>query len=241
MVILMILRRCWHRCTVHAINRSWCCQECEKGGPGCILCFMAARGKNSHRCTPWFKDLSAKRDAKDFRPINPTVEVALLGINWKKNRDLVDRFGFPERYFAANFGEVDFKNFCICRAGRAFVVDLAKSQGVQLPAVENKEATSGTSRGQDWNRTCQVCKAKGGSGIKKAAQMGNGYMDPSDHGKGRWCKRCKAAVTNRLTTERKKAAAAAEPEAAAPNLAATAAPPGRGRKVINCRSQYKRA
>jgi hypothetical protein len=104
---------------------------------------MAARGKNSHRCTPWFKDLSAKRDAKDFRPINPTVEVALLGINWKKNRDLVVRFGFPEHYFAANFGEVDFKKFCICRAARTFVVNLAKSQGIAANSGKRPTASGG--------------------------------------------------------------------------------------------------
>ena len=44
-------------------------------------------------CTPWFKGISPKRPADDFRPINPTVEAALMGINWKKNRDLVVRFG----------------------------------------------------------------------------------------------------------------------------------------------------
>jgi hypothetical protein len=149
-----------------------------------------------------------------------------MGINWRKDRRLVDLYGFRERYFVANFGEVDFKKFCICRAGRTFVVNLAKSQGVQLPVpvVENKVATSA---GRDWNRTCQVCQAKGGSGIKKPALMARGYMDPSDHSKGRWCKRCKAAVTNQQTAKRK-AAATAEPEAAAPNLAATAAPPSRG-------------
>jgi hypothetical protein len=189
---------------------------------------MAAQGENSHSCTPWFRDISATRLAKDFGPINPTVEAALLRINWRKDRGLVDKFGFPEHYFVGNFGEVDFKKFCICRAGRKIVMDLAKSQGVQLPVpvVENKVATSG---GRDWNRTCQVCKAKGGSGIKKPAQMASGYMDSSDHSKGRWCIKCRSnAANNKRKAEAKKAAAAAEPEAVAPNLAATAAPPSRG-------------
>jgi hypothetical protein len=101
---------------------------------------------------------------------------------------------------------------------------------------------SGGQETQDEKRTCQVCKAKGGTGKKKAAAlMVTGFMDPSDHSKGRWCIRCKSAASNKRKAEAKKATAAAEPEAVAPNLAATAPPPSRGRKVIQLRSQYKRA
>jgi hypothetical protein len=52
---------------------------------------MATQGKDWHACTPWFTEIALKRDPKDFRPINPTVEAALLGINWRKDRGLVDK------------------------------------------------------------------------------------------------------------------------------------------------------
>jgi hypothetical protein len=107
------------------------------------------------------------------------------------------------------------------------VLGLAKAQGVELPVEKKKQVTSGSE--QDEKRTCQVCKAiKGGSGIKTSKQMATGYVDPADHSKGRWCIRCQSAATDKRKADAKKAAAVAEPEAAAPNLAATAAPPDRG-------------
>jgi hypothetical protein len=122
--------------------------------------------------------------------------VALHRINWKKDRGLVDKFGFPEHYFVGNFGEVDFKKFCICKRGKQLVLKLAKAQKIQLPDVEDKkQKASGGQETQDEKRICQVCKAKGGTGKKKAAAlMATGFMDPSDHSKGRWCIRCRNAT-----------------------------------------------
>jgi hypothetical protein len=110
-------------------------------------------------------------DLQLLAELSPQVEAALKGINWKKDRGLVGMFGLRLHYFTANFGEVDFKIFCICKKGKDSVLNLARAQKVQLPDVEDKKKASGGQETQDEKRTCQVRKAKGGTGKKKAAAL----------------------------------------------------------------------